>query len=62
MDTEKKGYMLKEQEFYKALKYVTTYYLEMCINLMKLGKFFFFLTSIYALVCMFKFGCGVGDC
>lgn len=29
---------------------------------MKLGKFFFFLTSIYALVCMFWFGCGVGDC
>lgn len=29
---------------------------------MKLGKFFFFLTAIYALVCMFWFGCGVGDC
>lgn len=54
--------MLKEQEFYKALKFVQNYYLEICICLMKLGKFFFFLTSIYALVCMFWFGCGVGDC
>lgn len=29
---------------------------------MKLGKFFFFVTAIYALVCMFWFGCGVGEC
>lgn len=62
LDTEKKGYMLKEQEFYKALKFVQNYYLEICICLMKLGKLFFFLTAIYALVCMFWFGCGVGDC
>lgn len=62
LDTEKKGYMLKEQEFYKALKFVQEYYLEICICLMKLGKFFFFLTSIYGLFCMFYFGCGVGDC
>ena len=62
LDTEKKGYMLKEQEFYKALRFVQNYYLEICICLMKLGKFFFFLTAIYALVCMFWFGCGVGEC
>lgn len=29
---------------------------------MKLGKFFFFIVACYALVCMFWFGCGVGDC
>lgn len=44
------------------MKFVQNYYLEICICLMKLGKFFFFLTTIYALVCMFWFGCGVGDC
>lgn len=29
---------------------------------MKLGKFFFFVTAVYALACMFNFGCGVGEC
>lgn len=54
--------MQKEQEFYKELKSVQQYYLEMCICLMNMGKFFFFVTGVYALVCMFWFGCGVGDC
>ncbi len=54
--------MIKEQEFYKSLKDVQTYYLEICICLMQMGKFMFFLTGIYALVCMNWFGCGFGDC
>jgi hypothetical protein len=62
LENEKRGYMIKEQEFYKSLKDVQTYYLEICICLMQMGKFMFFLTGIYALVCMNWFGCGFGDC
>ena len=29
---------------------------------MNMGKFFFFLTGVYALFCMVWFGCGFGDC
>ena len=62
LENEKRGYMIKEQEFYKSLKDVQTYYLEICICLMQMGKFMFFLTAIYALICMKWFGCGFGDC
>jgi hypothetical protein len=61
-EAEKKSYMVKEREFYEALKFVQGYYTEICICLMHMGKFFFFLTGVYALFCMGWFGCGLGDC
>ena len=54
--------MIKEMEFYKSLKDVQNYYVEMCICLMKMGRFMMFLTGLYALAMMNYFGCMLGDC
>ena len=54
--------MAKEESFIKKLKEVQEYHLSVCIKLLKLSILALLIEFLYAIFCMFKFGCGVGDC
>lgn len=54
--------MEKEADFVKSLKSVQNYHIETCIMLLRISIFVLALEFIFALFCIFYFGCGLGDC
>ena len=54
--------MEKEAEFVKELKNVQVFYLETCLNLLKLSIFILVVEFLWSCFCIIYFGCGFGDC
>ena len=59
---EKTEFLEKEKRFIEQLKKVQDYHLLICKYLLRFSIFANFCQLIFALFCMFYFGCGVGDC
>ena len=59
---EKTGYMEKEAEFSKQLKNVQNYHLVICMNLMKMAIFAFFLEFVFSIFSIIYWGCIFGEC
>jgi len=59
---EKTGFMEKEAEFVRELKNVQTFHLETCLFLLKVSIGTLAIEFIWAMFCIFYFGCGFGDC
>ena len=54
--------MEKEADFVKNLKSVQNYHIETCILLMRISIVVQLIEWFFSVFCIFKFGCGLGDC
>jgi len=61
-NSERTGFMKKEQDFIDQLKEVQGYHIQVCCNLMKGSIVSLFIELVFSLFSMFYFGCGFGDC
>tara|TARA_B110000305_G_C19272278_1_gene555080 strand:- start:115 stop:738 length:624 start_codon:yes stop_codon:yes gene_type:complete len=59
---KKSGFMEKEAEFVKSLRDVQDFHIKTCVSLMKFSIVALAMEFVFAIFCIFYFGCVVGSC